>query len=276
MLSYQHGYHAGNFSDVIKHLTLSRLLAYLSQKPKPLLYLETHAGRGLYDLRDGQAQKNAEFLEGISLLWEARKKAPELMAPYLHTIAKLNPNNELRYYPGSPWLSLEGLRSQDRLVFIERHPKEFSFLEQLPGSAKRFCYNTDGIKEMTALLPPIERRGLIFIDPSYEIKEEYKTIPKAIEAAHKRFATGVYCLWYPILTAYQHRQILTAFTNNGLTNSLRLVFNLNPLSQEGMSGCGLWLVNPPYVLAEEMRTLFEFVKGVFGKGSYSIDSGPRP
>lgn len=275
MLSYQHGYHAGSFADVVKHLTLTRIIQYLTQKDKPTLYLETHSGRGLYDLKQRQANKTAEFRDGISLFWEDRKKAPETCAPYLDVIKSINKPNELRFYPGSPYLAQSGFKRQDRLVFSELHHEEFSHLEQMPKQGKRiFFKEADGIKEMHALLPPVERRGLIFIDPSYEIKDEYKTIPRAVKLAYSKFATGVYCIWYPIIDERFHRQIVSGLKSIEGATALRLEFNLTPPAQMGMTGCGLWIINPPYVLAEEMKHIFEFLKNIFNKGvsSYLIEA----
>ncbi len=167
MLSYQHGYHAGNFADVIKHLTLARILNYMTSKEKPIFYLETHSGKGIYDLKGKQAA--TEYHRGINLLWEQKKKLPAPFSPYLQTITAINEPNELRYYPGSPCLAIHSLRKQDRLFFYELHPREFSYLQKLPRQGKRVFYEeSDGIIHLNAKLPPLERRGLIFIDPSFK------------------------------------------------------------------------------------------------------------
>ena len=173
MLSYQHSYHAGNFADVVKHVTLTRIQNYMLQKDKPMLYLDTHAGRGLYDLKSQHALKTGEAALGIELLYSRRRELPAEFLPYIRCIEGLNPNNELRYYPGSPWLALQTLRQTDRFCFSELHPNEYDELQQMPHHGKRvFYHDGNGLLQLNALLPPIERRGLVFIDPSYEVKTD--------------------------------------------------------------------------------------------------------
>lgn len=271
MLSYQHGYHAGNFADVVKHLTLTCIINYLCKKDKPLLYLETHSGRGIYDLKDGQATKTLEFQHGISLLWEKRQKLSPLFSPYLENIKSLNSANKLRFYPGSPYLALSELRNNDRFVCSELHPREFKHLEQLPSQGKKlFLRHSDGLKDMNALLPPLERRGLIFIDPSYEIKDEFKTVPQAIKSAYSRFSTGTYCLWYPIIDRRLHEQVLRGMKDINADDNLRVEFSLTSTIKEGMTGCGLWIINPPYTLADEMKEILGVLRTIFNPGISSF------
>ena len=171
----------------------------MTQKDKPLFYLETHSGRGVYDLKNAQALKTGEAVAGIEALWAQRKQLPDIFSLYLDAIKQINPTNVLRYYPGSPQLAIDALRSTDRLFFSELHRGEFECLSQLPKRGKRVFYSAeDGLVNLAALLPPAERRGLIFIDPSYEIKTDYRDIARALKAAYDRFSTGVYCLWYPV------------------------------------------------------------------------------
>ncbi|HAU2042173.1 TPA: 23S rRNA (adenine(2030)-N(6))-methyltransferase RlmJ, partial [Legionella pneumophila] len=199
MLSYQHGYHAGNFADVIKHITLTRLLVYLTHKDKPLFYLETHSGRGIYDLKDKQSLKTEEYKEGINPVWLNRENLPSLFLEYISVIKQINLSATLRYYPGSPYFAISQLRSQDRLYLCELHPTEHNALLKLPHlNKKAHVSHTDGVSMLKALLPPPEKRGVIFVDPSYERKEEYKEIPTAIKNAYSKFSTGVYCVWYPV------------------------------------------------------------------------------
>lgn len=273
MLSYQHGYHAGSFADVVKHVALTRIINYLSQKDKPAFYLETHSGRGIYDLKDGQATKNSEFLQGISLLWEHRKHVSPLFSPYLNVIKSLNPSGALRYYPGSPYLTMSGLRAIDRLVCAELHQGEYSHLQQISRPGRNVYINhSDGIKELNALVPPIERRGLLFLDPSFEIKNEYKTVPQAINQAYTRFSTGIYCLWYPIVDNRLHNQLVCGMKSINASNALQIEFNLTTRPQQGMTGCGLWIINPPWVLANEMKSILDYLRTIFNPGvsSYLI------
>ncbi len=275
MLSYQHGYHAGNFADVVKHAVLSRLFQYMTQKNKPMLYLETHSGRGTYDLKGPQALKTGESIAGIETLWPQRKQLPAVFSPYLKAIQQLNIGEALRYYPGSPELAIQALRDQDRLFFSELHSGEFEFLSQLPKREKRVFYSEkDGMENLAALLPPPERRGLIFLDPSYEIKSEYRQIPLALKAAYQRFSTGVYCLWYPLVDNKLHQQLIRGLTNIGAENSLQVEFYMTGTEKPGMTGCGLWIINPPYVLPEELKLILQALRKVFNPGvsSYLMET----
>ncbi|QMT60002.1 MULTISPECIES: 23S rRNA (adenine(2030)-N(6))-methyltransferase RlmJ [unclassified Legionella] len=271
MLSYQHGYHAGNFADVIKHIVLTHLLDYLTRKDKPLFYLETHSGKGLYDLKNKQAEKTQEYKQGIQLIWHDRQSLPSVFQNYFQSLNQINSTHSLRYYPGSPFLAINMLRMQDRMYFCELHPREFEALSQLKCMNKKVHFsNTDGIAAMKALLPPPEKRGLIFIDPSFEIKEEYKEIPLAIKHAYSRFATGVFCLWYPLVDKKLNDRLNRGMKEINPTNALRIEFNLTSTPMNGMGGCGLWIINPPFTLAEEMKTVLNTLKTYFNSGSSSF------
>lgn len=275
MLSYQHGYHAGNFADVVKHVALARLLNYLLLKDKPLFYLETHSGKGQYDLKDKQAEKTGEYKQGISLLWEDRKSLNPVFKEYIETIKKINNSEGLRLYPGSPYIAINTLRKCDRAILCELHPNEFEVLNQMPHFNKRIhVRETDGIASLNALLPPLEKRGLIFIDPSFEVKDEYKTIPSAIKKAYSRFSTGVYCLWYPIVNRRLSDQLLRGMHAVGAKNSIYIEFYLTQARMEGMSGCGLWIINPPYTFATEMKQALDSLRKYFNPGcsSYIIET----
>lgn len=274
MLSYQHGYHAGNFADVMKHATLTRLLEYLTLKEKPLFYLETHAGKGRYDLKDRQAEKTGEYKQGIQLLWPDKKKLDPVFKKYIQSIQSLNSGDTLRFYPGSPYLAINGLRSQDRIYLCELHPAEFDELNKLPHLNKKVhLSHTDGMNALNALVPPPEKRGLIFIDPSYEQKEEYKKIPAVIKQAFNKFATGVYCLWYPVVNRRLTDQLIRAMNDIPAPNALRVEFNLTMAPKDGMTGSGLWIINPPYSLADELKTLMDGLRTYFNPGvsSYIIE-----
>ncbi|CEG56669.1 23S rRNA (adenine(2030)-N(6))-methyltransferase RlmJ [Legionella fallonii] len=277
MLSYQHGYHAGNFADVIKHISLTRLLAYLTQKDKPLFYLETHSGKGLYHLKDRQAEKTGEYKEGIQPIWDNRNSLPTIFKEYIHAIKRLNETGFLNFYPGSPYLALQALRPQDRAYFCELHPAEFEALAHIPRfNKKAHLSNTDGIAALNALLPPPEKRGLIFIDPSFEIKEEYKQIPLAIKRSFTRFATGVYCLWYPVVNKKLTEQLIRGMKEIKANNAVRVEFNLTLAPKDGMTGCGLWIINPPYTFAAEIKTVLDTLRTYFNPGisSYIVETHP--
>lgn len=275
MLSYQHGYHAGNFADVFKHVALTRLIKYLTIKDKPLFYLETHSGKGVYDLRDKQSIKTGEYKQGIDLIWSDRKKLPIVFKDYIQAITQLNNNKgELRHYPGSPYLAINGLRSQDRAICCELHPAEFDALELMPHSFKKLhLSNTDGIASLKALLPPPEKRGLVFIDPSFELKDEYKEIPAAIKQAHSHFSNGVFCLWYPIVDRKSTERLVRGMQDINAKNSLRVEFNLTMARVDGMSGCGLWIINPPYSFKDEIKSALDVLRTYFNPGisSYVIE-----
>lgn len=267
MLSYQHSYHAGNFADVIKHLTLSRVLSYMTQKDKPLFYLETHSGRGVYDLKHQHALKTGEYKEGIDKLWAQRTALPEIFQDYLHSIYSLNTDNDLRFYPGSPAIAIDMLRSQDRLYCCELHPQEFDALKSMKKkNLKVHVAQEDGIKAMNALLPPPEKRSLVFIDPSFELKTEYKTIPAAIHQAYKKCPTAVYCLWYPIVEKDLTEQLHKEMAKIPTQNTLNIEFHRERITAQGMTGTGLFLINPPYLLKSEIETALKVLETLINPG----------
>jgi len=264
MLSYQHAYHAGNFADVMKHITLCLISDYMIQKDKPLFYLETHSGRGQYDLTQAIAQKTSEFKEGASRLWATKNSLPEACNTWLNILEKYN-SQQLTFYPGSPLFALDSLRGEDRFDFCELHPEEYKFLKQLPTQDKHvnFLFK-DGMEHLNAALPPKEKRGLIFIDPSYELKQEYQLIPEMINQAYKKFSTGVYCLWYPIIKDFDHKKLIRHMNNIGCPDQLRIELILEKNTGTGMRGCGLWILNPPYVLKQQMQEVLPVLAHHFG------------
>lgn len=271
MLSYQHSYHAGCFADVIKHISLSCILTYATQKPKPLFYLDTHAGRGLYDLQNSHALKTQEFVQGVTALWSSKDQLPSHL-PYLQALEHWNPT-DLRYYPGSPALAIRFLRPQDRLYFCEKHPGEFEHLQAFAqGHTRAHCANEDGYIALLARLPPPEHRAVIMIDPSYELKEEYRWVPQKVQAALRLFASGVYCIWYPITDRTLRTQLLQGFAQLPAHRSLCAEFFLNSQPPTGMDGCGMYIINPPYTLESELRTAFDSLLRIFnpGRSSYFI------
>lgn len=274
MLSYQHGYHAGNFADVVKHLTLTRLLTYLTIKEKALFYLETHSGKGIYDLRTKQSEKTGEYKQGIQLIWPDRRKLPLVFKDYMKVIKSINLEGQSHLYPGSPTLAIHSLRSQDRLYLCELHPGEYKVLSELDILNKKVHFShTEGMDSMNALLPPPEKRGLIFIDPSFERKEEYRDIPISIKNAFAKFSTGVYCLWYPIVHKKLTEKLIRGMKDIPSKNSLRIEFNLTLAPKDGMTGCGLWIINPPFTLANEMKNALDTLRTYFNPGisSYIIE-----
>lgn len=257
LLSYLHGFHAGNHADVFKHAVLSLVLESLLAKPKPLVYVESHAGAGRYDLGAEQALKTAEYRLGIERLWEQRDVFPELSA-YLGAISALNPSGGFSVYPGSPALAAHLLRAQDRLILMELHPTESQTLRRhLGGDPRIGIHRRDGLEGLTALVPPKPARGLVLIDPSYEQASEYKRVAEALIAAHVRWPTGVYALWYPRLGVQRDRSAdligrIRESVPDGLLCELRV---RRQVEDFGMHGSGMLLFNPPWRLEERLADL---------------------
>lgn len=274
MLSYQHSYHAGCLADVIKHLALVQLLEYMLLKPAPLFYLDTHAGRGIYDLQDAHALKTQEAQKGILRLWDNKNALPEVFSSYINIISEFNSGQRLRYYPGSPMIAAHMARTSDRIYACERHPGEFQYLyEHMRGQSKVHCVEEDGYPLLSALLPPPERRGLIFIDPSYEIKSEYRDVAKAVQAAYKRFSTGLFCVWYPLLELRNVQQLHRGLETIPTDKHLCAEFYLKAQPHQSVRGYGLWFINPPFTLKNSLQLIFETLQQLFYPTStYRISS----
>jgi 23S rRNA (adenine2030-N6)-methyltransferase len=256
-LNYRHVYHAGNFADVFKHAVLALLLKALNAKDKPYCYLETHAGAGRYDLESEAAAKTGEWRDGIGRLWPRFPEFPEL-ADFAGAVRALNPGRPRpRYYPGSPLIAQALLRPGDRLLLCERVAEEARQLfAELRNDARVSVHVQDGYAALTSLLPPAERRGLVLIDPPYESGEEISQAIAALTAAHRRWATGIYALWYPLKerapVARLHREIAASGIRRVLVAELRVMPDDNPMR---LNGCGLLLVNPPWRLDDTLRSL---------------------
>lgn len=257
MLSYQHSYHAGNFADVHKHLTLSLMLTALNKKTKPWSYLETHAGTARYDLTDQHALKTNEFKEGIARLLD--KKLTAVFNPYLSIISDLNQYcDSLTYYPGSPWLASKLMREADKIALMELHPAEF---EKLKGVFRHVSnvavHHRDGYEGVLSLLPPKPNRGLVLIDPSYEVKSEYIQVAKFIESAHQRWPNGCFSIWYPLLKAGNHLDMLHKLKFSGIKNILKAEFYVKSADDERMYGSGMLIINPAWQLDQQLQVVSE-------------------
>ncbi|MDD1619405.1 MAG: 23S rRNA (adenine(2030)-N(6))-methyltransferase RlmJ, partial [Methylococcaceae bacterium] len=207
MLSYRHSFHAGNFADVLKHIILIKILEHLKKKDKPFCCIDTHAGPGEYALDEGYALKNREFENGIGKLWQ-RDDLPDSLANYVNFIKKFNNTDELIRYPGSPLIIKQFLRNNDRLFLYELHSTEIELLNAAVTRDRRVkVFHADGLKNTIGLLPPIEHRGLVLIDPSYEIKSDYQLVIETLIQMHKRFATGTYALWYPVVERTRNKHL---------------------------------------------------------------------
>lgn len=259
MLSYQHIYHAGNLADVHKHGLLAWMLAYLTRKEKPLTYIETHAGRALYDLADPAALKTGEAAQGIE---KTASWFPE-DHPLSHCLDAVRNSHGPASYPGSPLIAASLLRATDKLHLAELHPGEHAALDFALSSYPVKCYQQDGFELAHSLTPPTPRRGLILIDPSYEIKHDYNDVPRHMARISRAWNVGVICLWYPILTKGSHAPMLTALAA-AHPNALRHEVRFPPARKgHGMIGSGMFVINPPYGLeteANRLARLFETLK----------------
>ena len=271
MLAYRHQFHAGNFADVFKHALLTRLLFALRRKDKPFVYLDTHAGTGRYDLEHPWAQKNAEFRDGIARLID-RDDAPQLAVPYLEAVRAENADDRLRYYPGSPRIARRHLRAGDRAVLSELNKKDCAELERLFARDRQVTVRLmDGYQSLKAHLPPKERRGLVLIDSSFDRANEFERLVEALQSAHRRWATGVYALWFPLMQPAAIRSFEQRIAASGIRRILWLDLRLGAGGEGGkLDGCGMVVVNPPYGFAAEAAPLLEWLKRALapaGKGA---------
>ncbi|MEX1199765.1 MAG: 23S rRNA (adenine(2030)-N(6))-methyltransferase RlmJ [Methylophaga sp.] len=254
MLSYRHSYHAGNFADVLKHIVLIECLQHLGKKDKAFDYIDTHAGAGLYDLASVHASKLPEFKNGIGKL--ASADWPEL-ASYFEVVNKLNQDGDLGLYPGSPWLALHFMRPQDRAWLYELHSEDARLLANNVQKDKRArVMHEDGLSGLLRLLPPVSRRGLVLIDPSYEIKSDYDLVAKTVIEAHKKFATGTYAIWYPVVERSRIIRLEKQLIKSSIRNIQRFELGITADSDaSGMTASGMMLINPPWQLMATMQTV---------------------
>lgn len=293
MLSYRHAFHAGNHADVLKHVVTIQLLQYLGQKEAPYMYIDTHAGAGVYALESAYASKNAEYETGISRLWD-RKDLPIPLADYVRLVKEMNPSGKLRYYPGSPYCAEKVMRDQDRLRLFELHPSDSKLLEEnfrkleahaaaqgqrSSARGKRVIIQRgNGFLGLKALLPPPSRRGLILIDPPYEDKSDYRSVKETLEDALKRFATGTYAVWYPVLQRMESRQMpdkLKRLPANGWLNVTLSVSTPSP-DGFGLHSSGMFVVNPPWTLEPMLRDLMPYLVKSLGNDAgagFTLESG---
>lgn len=251
MLSYQHSYHAGNLADVHKHSLLAWALDYMVRKDKPLSYLETHAGRGLYDLTDAAATKTGEAAMGIGIATDWF--APD--HPYARVLARIRAKHGPHAYPGSPLIAAESLRPMDNIHLAELHPQEHAALQTNMAPYGGILRQRDGWDMAMSLCPPEPRRGLLLVDPSYEVKTDYRTIPGTLAKIHRKWPVGVMMLWYPILTDGPHKPMLKALTAaipDAVTHEVRFP---PARPRHRMVGSGLFVVNAPYGFTEECARL---------------------
>ncbi len=278
MLSYRHAYHAGNHADVLKHLILLQIAQYLGEKPAPFWMIDTHAGAGRYALDSTHANKLAEWRDGVGRLWNA-SSLPPAAVDYLDFVKMLNPDGQLRHYPGSPWLARQLLRESDRLRLYEMHSSDSKLLQEcFKGSGRQVTITEgDGFAGLKALLPPPPRRALVLIDPSYETRSDYVAVGKALEEALKRFPTGIYALWYPMLIKPESRQLPERLKRLGAANWLNATLEVKAAPRDGfgMYGSGMFIINPPWTLEKTLHETLPSLKTLLAQGEgakYSIES----
>ncbi len=293
MLSYRHAFHAGNHADVLKHVVTIQLLRYLGQKDTPYMYIDTHAGAGVYALDTGYAAKNLEYETGIARLWE-RKDLPPPLAEYVRLIKEMNPSGKMRYYPGSPYCADKTLREQDRIRLFELHPSDSKILEEnfrkleahaaaqgqrTSARGKRVMIQRgDGFAGLKALLPPPSRRGLVLIDPPYENKDDYRRVKDTLADALTRFATGIYAVWYPVLQRMESRQLpdrLKRLPGNGWLNVTLSISTPSP-DGFGLSSSGMFVINPPWTLEPMLRELMPYLVSTLGRDAgaeFTLETG---
>ncbi|MGJ8547006.1 MAG: 23S rRNA (adenine(2030)-N(6))-methyltransferase RlmJ [Sulfitobacter sp.] len=251
MLSYQHIYHAGNLADVHKHAALAWTLDYLTRKDKPLSYLETHAGRASYDLTDAAALKTGEAAQGVARL--AQGFDPD--HPYRRVLDATRASHGADAYPGSPLIAAQLLRPTDPMHLAELHPREHAALDLAMSPYRAQCHNRDGFNMAYSQIPPTPRRGILLVDPSYEIKTDYTDIPRHLVKLNRAWNVGVLMLWYPILTNGAH-QDMTRELRSTLANGLLHEVRFPPARPgHGMVGSGLFIMNAPYGLADELARI---------------------
>jgi len=274
MLAYRHLFHAGNFADVFKHALLAQLLRTLTAKDKPLLYLDTHAGTGRYDLTHEWARKNAEYASGIALVWQ-RPDAPPELAPYLDAVRAENADGRLHWYPGSPLIARRLLRARDRMVLTELNQKDCAALAGLFARQRgTLVRNEDGYQALKAYLPPPERRALVLIDSSFDRAQEFKRLSQAFAGAHRKFATGVFALWYPLMEPVAMSAFERSVVATGIRRILKLELAVRDLGISGsLRGCGMLVANPPFGFERAARTMLAWLWPLLareGEGGHKI------
>lgn len=264
MLSYRHGFHAGNHADVLKHVVLLEMLTYLTTKPKALCYVDTHAGAGIYSLETGFATRNREHETGIGRLWQTGE-APAAIERYLALIRSLNASGALHTYPGSPWLAARVLRTQDHLWLYELHPADHQALERSVSDQRVTVRDEDGFDGLRALLPPPTRRALVLIDPPYEVKTDYDRVVVTLREALQRFPTGTYAVWYPLLAGQRSEQLVEKLERLNPSGWLNATLTVRARSPTGMHGSGIFVINPPYTLPATLSEVLPFLTVTLGQ-----------
>lgn len=277
MLSYRHAFHAGNHADVLKHVVLLQLLQYFNQKDKPYWVIDTHAGAGVYALDQKYAAKNMEYNTGISRLWQS-KDVPGSITAYIDLVRSLNADGLLKVYPGSPWIAAQVMRADDRLRAFDLHPADAELLQTCFANEKRRVKieRADGFAALKALLPPPSRRGLVLMDPPYEEKQDYQRVVAALKEALKRFETGCYALWYPMLQRQESMQLVDKLKQLPLKNWLHVSLAVSAPAMDGlgMHGSGMFIINQPWTLYAELASTMPWLTSIlkqYQHASYQLE-----
>lgn len=269
-MNYRHAFHAGGFVDVMKHIILVRLIEYLKLKPGAFRVIDTHAGLGRYSLTSEEAKRSPEFLNGIAKLLKAEipEKVQPLIQPYLDIIAAENPNGSLARYPGSPLIARKLFRPQDRLSALELHPKDARKLNELfEGDIQARVTALDGWLALNAYVPPKEKRGLVLVDPPYEVPDEFERMVDGLAKSHKKWSTGVFALWYPLKEVREVNSFIGDLRATGITRMLRAELLIDtPTTPPKLYGSGMIVVNPPFVLEAELKLILPALARALGDG----------
>lgn len=269
-MNYRHAYHAGNVGDVLKHIAVARIVRYLQKKPGAIRVIDTHAGIGLYDLAGDEATRTGEAERGVVrvLAAEAPAEVAALIAPWQEVVEAENPDGTLRLYPGSPWLVRRLLRPQDRLTVVELHPADAEVLKELfYGDVQVRAVELDGWLALNAFVPPKERRGLVLVDPAFEVPGEVARLAHRLAKAWRKWPTGVYCGWYPVKTGSESEEILAILSEAGVAEHLVAELTVRRPDPDGpMAGCGLAIINPPFMLSGELELVLGWLGTVLAQG----------
>jgi 23S rRNA (adenine2030-N6)-methyltransferase len=277
-VNYHHEFHAGNFADVFKHAVLCRILHHLRGKPAAFRVIDTHAGAGLYDLASDRAARGGEWQGGIGTLMAAQtsEAVKALLSPYLDVVRAVNDSDRIRIYPGSPAIARAWLRPQDTLIACELEPGAAAALSRnLSGDVRIKTLAMDGWTALNAYVPPKERRGLVLVDPPFEARDDFTHLANGLSTAHRKWATGIYALWYPIKGRSEPEALAKRLHRLAIPKVLRTELVVSALSDPTrLNGAGMIIVNPPWTLENELSTLLPALAGLLGRngaGRFRLD-----
>ena len=264
-MNYRHHFHAGNFADVMKHVLLLQLLTRLNEKDKPYRYIDTHGGAGKYNLSEAPSQKSGEFLTGIHRLIQLesaqKKKAPEAIKQYMNLVEQLRDQEGKGAYPGSPWFALQGMRETDKATVFEMQSDVFEQLRHNIRDRRMGLHHRDAYEGLLAMIPPKEKRGLVMIDPPYEVeRKDFPQLVELIQKAHKKWPTGVFAIWYPIKDRVMTDRFYKKMAKTDIRRQLVCEICIWPDDTPvGLNGCGLMVINPPWKFAQQAKDALQWL-----------------